>query len=83
MAALPDDATFATDGTTIVILAVPGGSVTHVFSSVASGDEQKFRRKVGEFHALNRYMDDPGAGMLLPGFWTATQILDGLETQCN
>ena len=60
----------------MTILAVPDGSVTRIFSSVMSEDEQKFRRKVGEFHALMRFDRDPEGGMLLPGIWTAHEVLE-------
>lgn len=81
LAELPDGSTFATDGE-LTFLAVPDGSVTRVFSSVASSDEVKYRRKVGEYHALSR-RDCGDSGLMLPGFWTATEVLDGLQTQMS
>ena len=80
---LPRDATFATNEGDITILAVPDGSVTRIFSAVMSTDETKFRRKVGEYNALMRFFNDASGGMILPGFWTATEVMDGLQTQMN
>lgn len=77
LAVLPGVATLANDGARLTILAVPDGSVTRVFSSVASPDEQKFRRKVGEYYALLRWWgSDENSGLILPGFWTAAQLVD-------
>jgi hypothetical protein len=72
---LPRDATFAHDEKT-TFLSVPDGKVTRVFSSVMSDDEIKFRRKVGEYHALLRFYRDADGGLILPGFWTATMVCD-------
>ncbi len=75
LAQLPNGASLANDGGCVTILAVPDGSVTRVFSAVASQDEQKFRRKVGEYHALNRYFNDASGGMVLPGAWNAVDVI--------
>lgn len=74
LAQLPSGSTMTHDGQT-TFLAVPDGNVTRVFSSVMSDDEGKFRRKVGEYHALARFFWDASGGMILPGsWWTATDL---------
>lgn len=37
------------------ILVVPRGNTVQVSTSICSEDENKWRRKVGEYHALNRW----------------------------
>lgn len=81
LADLPRAATFANNLSNTIILAVPEGNVTRIFSAVSSPDEAKFRRKVGEYHAMTRFYDNVAAGMILPGFWVAQDVLDGLNTQ--
>lgn len=74
-ALLPKDATLEMRAG-FTVLCVPGGNVTHVYSSVASPDEKKIRRKVGEFYALQRWTCQPG--FILPGVWTANHVLANL-----
>ena len=78
LAQLPKGASLANDGGCVTVLAVPDGAVTRVFSAVASQDEQKFRRKVGEYHALDRYFTDANGGMVLPGVWSAIDVINML-----
>lgn len=75
-ALLPKDATLKALGR-MTVLCVPGGNVTHVYSSVASRDEKKIRRKVGEFYALQRWTCQPG--FILPGWWDAHEVLEVLN----
>ncbi len=76
LAALPRTASMSSDPISgLTILAVPDSTVTRFYSSVMGDDEQKFRRKVGEYHALMRW-DDAPASFILPGFWTAAMIGD-------
>lgn len=56
-------AAFATseDGrVTILVVPHPSLNMGHFTISVASENEEKFRRKVGEFEALRRYWDGMG-----------------------
>ena len=55
MDALPKGSTFAVSECGVTVLAVPEGDLVAFSSAVMSEDEQKFRRKVGEYHALARY----------------------------
>ena len=74
---LPKGSTIANDGLCLTVLCVPDGSVTRVFSSVCSDTERKVRRKVGEFYAVASYVSW-NAGMILPGFETADQVVRSL-----
>lgn len=47
--------TFVSIDRSVVIVAVPRGNVCEVSTAIASPDEVKCRRKVGEFHALDRW----------------------------
>ena len=78
LANLPRGSTIGNDGERFTVLCVPDGAVTRVFSSVMGDDETKFRRKVGEYHALLRYRNGDG-GMILPGNdWSATDVIHTL-----
>ena len=80
LAQLPKGSALACDGVSLTILTVPDGAVTRVFSAVMSSDECKFRRKVGEFHALQRYFNDASGGLVLPGVCHADSLVDMLGT---
>ncbi len=75
LADLPLNSTLATTRCGVTILAVPDGSVTRFYSSVSSPDEVKIRRKVGEYHALERWIGGIGDGFFLPGLWTADEVV--------
>jgi len=59
----------------MTVVTFPQGNVTAVYSSVASPDEIKFRRKVGEYHALMR-CDSCNPAFILPGRHYALDVLD-------
>jgi hypothetical protein len=65
------------------LLLVPDGSVTRMFTAVASLTETKFRRKVGEYLVLDRWAtfeDGYLQGVVLPGTeWNAGYMLDRME----
>lgn len=71
IAALPGGSSMALSDAGVTFLVVPMGAIDRVYTSVASPDETKIRRKVGEFHALSRWnlgMD----GFAVPaGHWDA------------
>lgn len=79
LAVLPKGSSMALSMTGITVLIVPDGAVDRVFTSVASPDEVKIRRKVGEFHALCRWFDDKGGFVMPAGFLTADQFADKLS----
>lgn len=57
------DAAFATseDGrVTVLVVPHPSRNMGHFTVAIASEDEKKIRRKVGEFEALRRYWDGMG-----------------------
>lgn len=76
IAALPAGSSMALSDADVTFLVVPMGAVDRVYTSVASPDETKVRRKVGEYHALMRWnlgMD----GFALPaGQWDAQSLAD-------
>lgn len=72
LATLPRGSTIYTSQG-VTVLCVPDGSVTRVYSSVASSHEKKIRVKVGEFYALQRWASD--GGFILPGYWPACEVL--------
>ena len=59
MAKLPDFSQFGYSGR-ITTLVVPSGAVDMLYTAIASPDEQKLRRKVGEYVCLNRRYDGMG-----------------------
>ena len=52
---LPMGSSFAISEDGVTVLCVPEGNVVSIATSIMGADEQKFRRKVGEYHALARY----------------------------
>lgn len=58
----------------VTILSVPAGNVQFISTAVCSPDEQKNRRKVGEFHALRRY--NLGQYIPMPAYINATELVD-------
>lgn len=64
LTALPrgSEMTLTPDGVTVLI--VPNGSTNLMATAVASPDEAKVRRKVGQFHALMRW--DVGQAIPVP-----------------
>ena len=84
LAQLPDGSSIANDDLVMTVLCVPDGAVTRVYSAVASDDEQKFRRKVGEYVVLNRWLYGEPSAMILPGtWWTAADVIQSLAEGTN
>ena len=54
---MPKNMAFATHGRLTVLVQIMPNCV-RVATAVASPDEKKIRRKVGEFHAANRFAND-------------------------
>ena len=71
------------EDTGFTLLLVPDGSVTRMFTAVASMTETKFRRKVGEYQALERWSDHCDGitqWAALPGKdWHAADVMDNLQ----
>ena len=62
----PDAVFFSDPDTRVTLLIVPTGTgLVQVFSSVCSEEETRFRRKVGEYHAMMRY-ESSDSGLILP-----------------
>lgn len=76
IAALPAGSSMALSDAGVTFLVVPMGAVDRVYTSVASPDEVKVRRKVGEFHALNRWDWDHDGFALPAGQWDAQSLAD-------
>lgn len=56
LAELPDGATFANSSCGVTVLCVPDSpTLVAISTAIMSADETKFRRKVGQYHALVRY----------------------------
>lgn len=55
------------------------GNTVHFALAVASPDEKKFRRKVGEYNALNRYENGQYAVMEKWDFCTMLETTFGLD----
>lgn len=77
IAALPDGSSMSLSLTGVTFLVVPFGAVDRVYTSVASPDEVKIRRKVGEYHALMRWAQGQD-GFALPGGWDADMLAEHL-----
>lgn len=60
IAMLPRGSHMGLTNTGVTILLVPAGCVQELYTSIASPDEAKIRRKVGEFYALSRWLDAMG-----------------------
>lgn len=58
MVALPRGSEMALTPDGVTVLIVPNGSTNLMATAVASPDEVKIRRKVGQYHALLRWADD-------------------------
>ncbi len=56
----------------------PGSKMAHFSVSVCSDTEKKFRRKVGEYHALRRLMEFYGEWVTLPAVISAQQFAESL-----
>ena len=69
MEMLPEGARFEySPDNRFVFLVVPAGRVDHWHAAIASPNEKKYRRKVGEYLALCRWSDD--IYMVMPkGAW--------------
>lgn len=74
LAGLPSgsEMTLTNDGVTLLL--VPQGAVNILSTSVASPDEVKIRRKVGEYNALVRW--DVGMGVPLPVSMSLDEIAE-------
>lgn len=55
-----------------------GSKMAHFSVSVCSDTEMKFRRKVGEYHALRRLMEFKGYWITLPAVISAQQFAESL-----
>ena len=64
IALLPNGSSFSVNSKGVTVLCVPNGKTVEIATSILSDDEQKFRRKVGEYFALIRWND--GATIKLP-----------------
>lgn len=79
MADLPAGSTMAMSADGFTALVVPAGAVNMLFTAVASPDEEKIRRKVGEYTALCRWVD--GIGVPIPADWGgADELMDNPVT---
>jgi hypothetical protein len=78
IASLPAGSTMAMSTEGFTALVVPSGAVNMLYTSVASPDEQKLRRKVGEFHALMRWADGC-FGTPIPRYWDAAMVVGDPE----
>lgn len=56
----------------------PGSKMAHYSVSVCSDTEMKFRRKVGEYHALRRLMEFNGNWITLPSYISALGLVAAL-----
>lgn len=56
-----------------------GSKMAHFSVSVCSETEQKFRRKVGEYHALRRLMEFNGEWITLPASISAQELANSLD----
>lgn len=55
-----------------------GSKMAHFSVSVCSDNEMKFRRKVGEYHALRRLMEFNGNWITLPSYISALGLVVAL-----
>lgn len=78
---LPAGSMLAMSETGVTFLTIPKGSVNEVYSATASPDEQKFRRKVGEYHALARWDDANPGTVVVPAFMDAAFLADAVDAQ--
>lgn len=76
ISALPAGATMALSDAGVTFLVVPMGAVDRVYTSVASPDETKVRRKVGEYCALVRWNTGADGFALPAGQWDAQNLAD-------
>lgn len=79
---LPAGSMLAMSATGITFLTIPSGAVNEVYSAVASPDEQKIRREVGEYHALVRF-DQNCASVVVPAFMDAHFLARRLTARMN
>ena len=59
-----------------------GSKMAHFSVSVCSDTEMKFRRKVGEYHALRKLMEFGGEWVTLPNNITAYALAENLYEAC-
>ena len=59
----------------------PGSKMAHFSVSVCSDTEKKFRRKVGEYHALRRLMEFNGSWITLPANITAYGLAVAIDNE--
>jgi hypothetical protein len=77
---MPKNMAFGQSGR-VTVLAQITGNVVRFSTAVASPDEQKIRRKVGQYHAACRWMQDMHAVMPVPpSFYVGN---DGPEYTAN
>ena len=75
-AEMPKNMAFGQSGR-VTVLAQVTGNVVKFSTAVASPDEKKIRRKVGQYHAADRWYNDQFAVMPLP---LPTGIYDPVAT---
>lgn len=73
MAQLPAGSQFAVSESGATYLTVPDGQFNMLTSAFMSPDETKFRRKVGEYHALMRWAE--GFTALVPRSFEAEDMV--------
>lgn len=78
---LPAGSALALSATGVTFLTIPQGAVNHVYSAVASPDEKKIRRKVGEYHALARWDDANPSTVVVPSFMDAAFLAAAIDAQ--
>ena len=71
------DVAFAQFGHTTVLVNRTGATMGEFTASVASRDEQKLRRKVGEYHAMSRFQYGTAQPIFL-GSWCTDQMAESL-----
>ena len=65
--------------TVVKVADFPGARMAHFSASYCAKDEQKIRRKVGEYYALKKLMDLAGNWIGLPEHITAQVFADSLS----
>jgi hypothetical protein len=74
---LPPGSSFAVSEDAMTVLCVPEGNVVSIATCIMGANEQKFRRKVGEYHALARYFSSECTIMPFDLVRTAVDFVTG------
>lgn len=67
------------DGITTIAYLQVSANLVEFSTSICSPDEQKFRRKVGEFYALQRFEEGNTVKMRVPEFHTMMRAVYGFS----